>query len=104
AQEAAQTAAAPDPVKGLLVNLPIFLALFGLFYFGIVRPQKQQQKKQVEFVSSLGKGDEVVTQSGIIGTIRGLTDRVATLEVSPDTEIKVLRSQIQARLKDILNG
>ena len=102
AQDAAAQAPAPDPVKGLLLNLPIFVAFFGLFYFALIRPQKNQQKKQIEFMQSLNRGDEVVTASGIIGTIRGLTDRVVTLEVAPGTEIKVLRTQVQALLKDSL--
>lgn len=93
----AQTApaTATSPMEGLLVNLPFLLALFALFYFALIRPQKQQQKQQLEFAAALGKGDEIVTSSGIIGKITGLTDKVATLEVAPGTEIKVLRAQIQ---------
>jgi preprotein translocase subunit YajC len=98
AQEAA--AAPVTPVGGFLVNLPIILAVIGLFYFGIIRPQKQQQKQHVEFLSKLNRGDEVVTASGIIGKIVGITDRVVTLEVAPKFELKVLRSQVQAFLKD----
>jgi preprotein translocase subunit YajC len=94
AQDAAP-AVATSPMEGLLVNLPFLLAIFALFYFALIRPQKQQQKQHLEFVSSLGKGDEIVTSSGIIGKITGLTDKVATLEIAPGTEIKVLRAQIQ---------
>ena len=93
--QTAPAAAAASPMEGLLVNLPFLLALFALFYFALIRPQKQQQKQQVEFAAALGKGDEIVTASGIIGKITGLTDKVATLEVAPGTEIKVLRAQIQ---------
>jgi len=108
--QAAATAPAPgstaaaDPMKSILLNLPIILALFGLFYFGLIRPQRAQAKKHADFVSSLGKGEEVVTASGIIGNIRGLTDRVVTLEVSPGTEIKVLRSQIQSKLSEVITA
>lgn len=102
AQDAGAPAAAqnPDPIKGLLLNLPIFLALFLLFYFGLINPQKKQAAKQAEFLSKLNRGDEVVTASGIIGTIRGLTDKVVTLEIAQGTEIKILRSQVQGALKD----
>jgi len=102
AQEAVAPAS-PDPVKGLMLNLPIIAALFGLFYFGLIRPQKNQQKKHSEFLQGLNKGDEVITASGIIGTIRGLNEKIVTLEVSQDTEIKVLRSQIQSQLKDFVS-
>lgn len=90
--------AAPSPVSGLLVNLPIFAALFALFYFGIIRPQKKQQNAHAQFVSNLKKGEEVITASGIIGVVSGLTDRIVTLEVDQGTEIKVLRSQVSAYL------
>lgn len=100
----AQTAAAPaaGPMEGLLVNLPFLLALFALFYFALIRPQKQQQKQHAEFVSTLGKGDEIVTSSGLIGKITGLTEKVATLEIAPGTEIKILRSQIQTKWAQVM--
>jgi preprotein translocase subunit YajC len=101
AQEATSAAVPqPDPSKQMLLQLPIFVALFALFYFGMIRPQKQQAKKHQDFLSSLNRGDQVVLASGIIGTIRGLTDKVVTLEIAPETEIKVLRGQIQTHLKD----
>lgn len=93
---------APDAGKNLLLQLPIFLALFALFYFGLIRPQKAQQAKHLEFVQSLSRGDEIVSASGIIGTVTGLTDKVVTLEIAPGTEIKLLRSQVQGRLKDTI--
>lgn len=102
AQQAAATPA--SPTEALLVNLPFLLALFALFYFALIRPQRQQQKQHLEFVSSLGKGDEVVTSSGMIGKITGLTDKVATLEVAPGTEIKILRAQIQHKWSQLVNA
>ena len=98
-------AAAPDPMRGLLLNLPIFAALFALFYFGLIRPQRAQQKKLSAFLTQLQKGQEVITSGGIIGRVVGITDRVVTLEVAPGMEFKILRAQIQANLKDSLpNG
>jgi preprotein translocase subunit YajC len=99
---AAAAAAAPDQTRGMLMNIPIFLALFGIFWFGILRPQRQQQKAQSEFNNSIKKGDEVITAGGIIGTVVGITERVITLEVSEGTEIKVIRSQVQGFLKEAM--
>jgi len=96
----ASAPAAPSSTTGLLLNLPIFIAIFALLYFSIIRPQKNQQKKHAEFISKLTKGEEVVTSSGILGKIVGITDRVITLEISQGTEIKILRSQVQGYLKD----
>jgi preprotein translocase subunit YajC len=106
AQSAAPgTSATPAPPAGpgFMMQLPVILGFFALMYVLILRPQKQQQKKQIEFTSALKKGDEVVLASGFLGTIVGLTDRIATVEVSDGVEIRVLRSQIQGYSKDVLS-
>ena len=100
----AAAAAETSPSQGLLMNLPFILLLVALFYFAIIQPQKKQQKQHQEFLSGLQNGDEIVTTSGIIGTIQGFNEKVVTLEVSPDVEIKVLRSQVQSRLKALLEN
>ena len=101
---AQDAAGAQSPGQGMLLQMPIFVALFGLFYFGMIRPQRNQQKKHVEFLTKLSRGEEVVTASGIIGKIVGLNERVVTLDVSEGTEIKILRTQVQSYLKDSLPG
>lgn len=99
--QAQEAAAAPaSPGQGMLLQLPILLGFFALFWFGVIQPQRKQQAKQAEFLSKLERGAEVVTSGGIIGTIRGLSEKVVTLEVSQGTEIKVLRAQIAGLLKD----
>jgi preprotein translocase subunit YajC len=103
AQDAAP-ATKPDPIMGTLVQLPVFLGLFALFYFGMIRPQRQQAKKHVEFISTLSKGDEVVLSSGFIGKIVGLTERIASVELSPGVEVKVLKTQIQGKAADAVGA
>jgi len=103
AQNAApQLASSGDPVKSLLMQAPIILAMFGILYFGVIRPQSQQRKRQAEFLNSLKKGEEVVTAGGILGRIVGLNERVVTIEIAEGTEIKVLKSQVQAYLNEAL--
>ena len=94
--------APPSPTQGLLLQAPIFVAIIALFYFGMIRPQRNQQKQHTEFLQKLGKGDDVVTTGGILGKIIGINDRVVTLDVSNGNELKVLRTQVQAYLKDAL--
>jgi preprotein translocase subunit YajC len=91
-----------DPMTSMLMQLPVFAGIFFIFYILLIRPQRQQQKKQTEFLSNLNRGEEVITNGGILGKIVGLTDRVVTLEVGPGTEIKILRSQIQTSARDAL--
>lgn len=93
----AQDAAAPKAAgaSDFLVQLPLFVGLFFMMYFLLIRPQRQQQKQHAAFIAKIQKGEEVVTASGIIGKVTGLTDKVVTLEVSQGSELKILRSQIQ---------
>lgn len=71
-----------------------FLVILPIFYFLIIRPQGKRLKDQESFVTNLKRGDAVVTNAGILGTIDGLTDLFVTLEVAPNVKIKVLRKQI----------
>lgn len=73
-----------------------FLIIFVIFYFLIIRPQSKRLKAHDRFVSDLKRGDSVITNSGIIGTIDALNDTIATLEVDNGVKIKVLRKQIAA--------
>ena len=99
AQEVTQVAApgAPKQPGALEMMLP-FIFVFAIFYFLVIRPQVKRQKSHHKFISELKKGDEVITTSGILGTIQGLTDRFVTLEVADGVSIKVLRSQVASTL------
>lgn len=71
-----------------------FIVIVGVFYFFLIRPQAKKQKETATFLSGLKNGDLIITQSGVLGRITGLTDLIATLEVAPEVHIKVLRAQI----------
>ncbi|RME30600.1 MAG: preprotein translocase subunit YajC [Deltaproteobacteria bacterium] len=82
--------------------LPILL-MFVIIYFLIIRPQQKQQKKHKEMLASLNKGDKVITNSGILGTITGMTDATVTLEIAKNVHVKMLRSYIAAKQPDSLD-
>jgi preprotein translocase subunit YajC len=73
-----------------------------VFYFFLIRPQSQKQKDQDTFSSSLQKGDEVVTHSGIVGKINKLEDSILTIETTEKTYIRVLRSAISKEMTALL--
>ena len=81
-----------------------FGLIFIIFYFLIIRPQGKRLKDHDKFVTGLKRGDEVVTNSGILGTIDGLTDHIVTLEVSSGMKMKVLKKQIAGLQATILNN
>lgn len=71
-----------------------FVFILGIFYFLIIRPQGKRLKEQESFLKNLKRGDAVITASGILGTIDGMTDSVVTLEIANGVKIKLLKKQI----------
>ena len=74
-----------------LISLGLMVAIF---YFLLIRPQQRRVRQQRELVESLDVGDEVITIGGILGTIRSLDDDEVRLEVSPGTEIRMVKSAV----------
>lgn len=74
------------------------LVLLGLMWLLLVRPQQQRVRRQRELVASVVVGDRIVTAGGIIGTIVGLDDDEARVEVAPGTVLTVLRPAISRRV------
>lgn len=79
-----------------------FIIMIGVFYFLIIRPQAKRQRESQNFLSQLKRGDEIVTTSGILGRIEGLTERFATLEIADGVRIKILRSHINRSQKEVV--
>lgn len=78
-------------MSGMLIPI---LIMFAIIYFLMIRPQQKQQKKHKAMISALKKGDKVITNSGIFGTVTGMTEAVLTLEVAKNVHIRVLRGQV----------
>lgn len=77
------------------------LAFFGVMvYFMILRPQQKLQKDQQALMSSLKKGDEVVTQAGVLGKVIAVQDKIVTLEVASSLKLRVLKSSIQGKVTE----
>ena len=87
-QQAAPTGANP------LGTVFMFGAIFMIFYFLLIRPQRKQQKQHDEMVKALSRGDEVVTIGGIIGKIIHLTDDRVTIKTADDTRLEIERSKV----------
>jgi preprotein translocase subunit YajC len=90
--------AAASPQGGDMFQILFLVGLFVLFYFIAIRPQRKRQKEHTEMVSKLNKGDEVVTNSGILGKVTGLDDNYMVLNVANNVELKFQRVHLQAVL------
>ena len=90
-------------IGGMLVP---FLAMFAVVYFLMIRPQQKKMKEQQKMISALQHGDEVITTSGILGKITGITEKVVTLEIADNVRIKILKSQVaqvvKGQIKDLM--
>lgn len=82
-----------------LMNMLPFVAMLGVFYFLIIRPQMNRQKKEKQFQSSIKKGAKIVTTSGIHGKIVEINDNDNTVSVETGAgKIKFERSAISLEL------
>ena len=84
----------PNP----MITILMFAGLFGFMYFLIIRPQRKRQKEHNELVGALGKGDEVVSTSGMLGKITKLEGDYVVLEVSNNLELKFQKVAVHAVL------
>lgn len=76
--------------------LPIYILIFiGLIYFFGIRPQKRRKQELDRIMSSLSAGDEIVTVSGIYGTVTEVEDgETILLEVAEDTDIRIAKAAV----------
>lgn len=95
---AAAVAGAPAQ-PGFMSMLFPFVLMFGIVYFLMIRPQQKKMREQQSLLGGLKHGDEVVTASGLLGKITGITDKVVTLEVADNVRIKMLKSQVAQIIK-----
>ena len=73
--------------------IPLILIL-GVFWFLIIRPQQKKQKEHQRMVESLRKGDKIVTNGGIFGTIVKVGDDRLTIEIANKIQIQLERHQV----------
>ena len=72
---------------------PVFFVLqiiliVGIFYFIVLRPQRQEQKKHQQLLAKLAKNDEVVTSAGIHGTVANVKETTVVLRVDENVKIE----------------
>jgi preprotein translocase subunit YajC len=78
--------------------------MFAIFFFVVYLPSRRDKKKHQEMLSGLMRGDEVVTNSGIIGTVADISDKVLTLEVARNVKIRVLRQMVAKKATDLADA
>lgn len=92
--QAAGGAGGQGSLMGMLFPLAIFVVIF---YFFIIRPQKKRQRAQDELLSSLTRGDQVVTIGGFFGTIREVRDDSLVVEIADGVKVRLLKSAVASK-------
>lgn len=79
--------------NSLIQLLPLAL-IFIIFYFLLIRPQKQKEKEHQKMLSGINKNDEVVTSGGIHGTIVNVKDKTLTLRIDDNVKMEIEKSSV----------
>ena len=73
--------------------IPIIM-VFIVFYLLLIRPQQKKQKEHQQLLSELAKGDKVVTNGGLYGTISDAKDHIVILKIAENVKVEVVKSAI----------
>lgn len=75
--------------------LPL-IVLFGVMYLLLIRPQQTQQRKRREMLSTLKKGDKIVTLGGVFGTITEIKDERLQVRIADKVEIWLAKNGVSS--------
>jgi preprotein translocase subunit YajC len=93
------TTAGQRPSLGEVLSrmMPMFVIVFFIFYFMVIKPQQAKLKTQRLLVEGLKKGDSVVTTGGLIGKVVSVEPQHVVLEIAANVKVRVERSHIERR-------
>jgi preprotein translocase subunit YajC len=77
-----------------LVQLLPLALIFIIFYFLLIRPQKQKEKEHQKMLEGINKNDEVVTLSGIHGTIVNVKEKTLILRIDENVKIEIEKNSV----------
>lgn len=90
-----------ENILASLGALPMFLLMFLVLYFLLIRPQVKEQKERQAMISNLKKNDRIVTTSGLVGKViefKGKDDRYIIIDNENGSKIKLIKSSVSSLL------
>jgi preprotein translocase subunit YajC len=78
--------------------IPLVL-MFAIFYFLLIRPQQKKAKVHKQMLSSVKKGDKIVSSGGLHGVVTGISEDVVTMEIAPKVRVKISRGSVAGILR-----
>lgn len=85
------------PAEGgspIMAQFVIFGAIFLIFYWLLIRPQRKERERHEAMIAALKKGDEIATVGGIVGTIVHITDDRVTVKTADNTRLVIERGKV----------
>jgi preprotein translocase subunit YajC len=81
--------------QSFITSIVPIVAIFGIMYFLMIRPQQQRVKQHREMVDNVRRGDTVVTAGGIVGKVAKVKDEGELLvDIADNVQVRVLKSTL----------
>ena len=91
----AQAAGAPAGGAAAFSQFLPLILIFVIMYFMLIRPQQKRAKEHKAMVEALRRGDQVVTQGGIVGKVTHVReDGELEVEIAPNVKVRVIKATI----------
>ena len=87
-------AAGPESMSDSLTSFLPLIIIFVVFYFLLIRPQTKKAKEHKQMVEAITKGDEVVTNGGLLGRVVKVGDNFVELELAEGIIVKLQRHAV----------
>ena len=84
-------------------NILLFGFLFLFIYFVMIRPNKRARAEHQRMVESVEPGDEIMTTTGIFGTVKSVGDEEVSVEIAPGTNVRMVKRAIATRISENLD-
>lgn len=86
--------AAGQQAGGGMSGIIMMLIIFAIFYFILIRPQQKKMKEHRKMIDNLKKGDKIITQGGIYGTVTNTGEHKLTVEIADGVKVKIARGSV----------
>lgn len=81
--------------SAMMSQLPFLLIIFGIMYFLLIRPQQKKVKEHKAMVSAVRRGDQVITQGGLVGkVVKVRDDAEVEVEIADGVKVRVIKSTL----------
>ena len=87
-------------MSGSVMLIIYVVAFIAIFYFMAIRPQQRQRRAHQSLLSSLKKGDQIVTAAGMYGTVKRVDENLVVVEIAKGVNIKIARRAVAEIIRD----